>query len=271
MADVAQLDLTTRGAEARLRALMEDVVEFHTDIYPQNRLALAVWYGHNGGEVQHLLELFSGLPNRDFVKTKFSLLWKTGSESPPLVEIRATSVDHFAGVLAADQSVIAEFLDRPKVLYFDKALLNESILRTFHIFTEPPHLMKGWYVEADRAKDKTIRELLSLYDGMKFHIGLVKKEESQDFENCRGLLHAEHDQVWVPVSLNGLKVYTFYNELQQGAPGFFLFRGGSLYRLLKFEEKTAPEYSNLVLRRLPDDRYPEVYLRAVHPPEQPAA
>ena len=91
-------------------------------------------------------------------------------------------------------------------------------------------------------RTRQLETCFPFYDGMeiKFHIGLVKTEESQDFENCRGLLHAEHDQVWVPVSLNGLKVYTFYNELQQGAPWIFLFRGGSLYRLLKFEGKDSP-------------------------------
>jgi hypothetical protein len=35
--------------------------------------------------------------------------------------------------------------------------------------------------------------------------------------------------------------------------------------------KYAPQYAGLVLERRPDDRYLEVYLRAVPPPEQPAA
>lgn len=267
MADVARLNLTARGAEIRLRSLLEDVVQGHLGIYPQYKLALAVWYRKSAGNVQNLLELFSGPPSNEFAVTRFSLLWKTGSESPPYVEITATSVDHFSQQLTSNPAGLGRFLESAEVLYFDKRLLSDNIAVTFKIVTEPPHLMKGWYVEASRAKGKTVRDLLSFYETLKPDIGLVKTEESQDFENCRGLLHVEHNQVWVPISLNGLRVYTFYNELQQGQPGLFLFRGGSLYLPLKFEEKTAPEYSNLVLKRLPDDRYPEVYLRAKHPPE----
>jgi len=271
MADVARLNLTTKGAEVRLRSLLEDVVQGHFGVYPEYRLALAVWFGKSGGDVHNLLELFSGPPSNQFALTRFSLLWKTGSESPPFVEISATSVDHFSRQLASDPVVLRRFFESWEVLYFDKGLLPENITAAFNIITEPPHLMKGWYVEADRARGRTIRDLLSSYESSRPYVGLVKTGESQDFENCRGLLHVEHNQLWLPISLNGLKVYTFYNELQQGQPGLFLFRGGSLYLPLKFEEKTAPEYSSLVLKRLPDDRYPEVYLRAVHPPEQPAA
>jgi hypothetical protein len=271
MADLAQLNLASKGAEIRLRSLLEDVVQGHFGVYPQYRLALAVWFAKSGGNIQRLLELFSGPPSNQFATTRFSLLWKTGSEGPPLVEVSATSVDYFSQQLTSNPVALGPFFDNWEVLYFDKSLLPGNITSAFQIVTEPAHFLKGWYVEADRAKGKTIRDLLSSYETLKPDIGLVKTEESQDFENCRGLLHVEHNQIWVPISLNGLRIYTFYNELQQGKPGVFLFRGGSLYIPLKFEEKTAPEYSNLVLKRLPDDRYPEVYLRAKHPPEQSAA
>ena len=164
MADVARLNLTERAAEARLRSLLEDVVEFHVDVYPNNRLALAVWFGKSHGDEQHLLELFKGVPKTSFATAKFSLLWKTGSNSPPTVEIRATSVEYFSDQLAANSPELTAFFDRAKVLYFDKALLTDSILRAFSIVTEPPGFAKGWYVEADRAKGKAIRELLSSYE-----------------------------------------------------------------------------------------------------------
>jgi len=202
---------------------------------------------------------------------RFPLRWRTGEEGPPFAEVNWTSVDHFSQLLTSDRQAVGRFFDGPEVLCFDRKILSEDILEEFNILTEPPHLMKGWYVEADRAKNKTIRDLLSFYDAVKPHIGLVKTFDSPDAENCRGLIHGEIGERWLPLSLNGLKNYTFYNELQQGVPGFFLFRGGALYRILKFEEKTASEYSNLVLKRLPDDRYPEVYLRSVHLSEKPAA
>src|SRR5438445_707411 len=43
MANLAQFDLRTKGREARVRALLEDLTDYHKGIYPHNRLALAVW------------------------------------------------------------------------------------------------------------------------------------------------------------------------------------------------------------------------------------
>jgi hypothetical protein len=275
MADVARLNLTPRGAEIRLRSLMEDVVELHKGVYEQSRLALAVWFGGPGDNVEKLLELFSGLAveSGSFADpVRFSLLWKTDSEKPPFVEVSAGSVEYFTRLLASGDQAVNRFFDRPDVLYFDKALLNDTILRRFNIVTEPPGLMKGWYVDADQARRKTVRGLLSARGSSNPDVGLVKTwESSPDFESCRGLVHIEINQRWLPVSLAGLRQFAFFNDLQAGDPGFFLFRGGSFYQLLKFEEKTAPAYSELVLERSSDDRYPEVYLRSVHPSEEPAA
>jgi hypothetical protein len=254
---------------------MEDVVELHKGVYPHSQLALAVWYGGSRGDVQKLLELFSGLSVQgkgSFAEpVRFSLLWKTGSNSPPFVEVSAASVEYFGQLLASGDRGLEQFFDRPDVLYFKKALLSDAILKGFNIVTEPPGLLKGWYVDADQAKGRSPRELLSRWDASRPDLGLVKTWESSDFENCRGLLHIESGQRWLPLSLPGLRNYTFFNDLQAGTPGFFLFRGGSFYQPLKFEEKTEPDYSNLVLERLPDDRYPEVYLRSVHPSDKPAA
>ena len=271
MANVAQLNLTEKGAEARLRALLEDVVEFHVDIYPNSRLALAVRHGKPVSEVQQLLELFSDLPAEPGSlrnPVKFSLLWRTGSEKPPFVEIRAASVGYFSSLLTSGSEELARFFEAPEVLYFDTALLSNDLLKAFHIVTEPRGLIKGWYVGPDQYQRlKSVNNLLSSYSHLKPHIGLVKTYDPPDAENCRGLLHIEVDQRWVPLSLNGLKIHTFFNDLQQGRPGVFLFEGGATYRPLKFEEKNVPAYSELVLEPLPDDRYPEVYLRSVYPSE----
>ena len=254
---------------------MEDVVELHKGVYERSRLALAVWFGGSGGQVQRLLELFTGVAvqgSGSFADpVRFSLLWKTGSEGPPLVEVSAASVGYFGQLLASGDQTIGRFFDRPDVLYFDKALLSDSILRSFNIVTEPPGLMKGWYVDADQAKAKTVRDLLSSWGDSKPQLGLVKTWESTDFENCRGLIHFEINQRWLPLSLVGLRNFTYFNDLQAGKPGFFLFRGGAFYQPLKFEEKPEPAYSSLVLQRSSDDRYPEVYLRSVRPSEKPAA
>ena len=150
--------------------------------------------------------------------------------------------------------------------------MNQEILEIFHVITEPPGLVKGWYVpESEYTKSRNIQNLLSIHGHTKPEIGLVKTEESADFENCRGLLHVEITQKWLPLSPEGIRSYTFYNDQQTGRPVYFLFEGGALYHVLKFEVKTAPEYASRLLGKTRDDRYPEVYLRAVRPPAQPAA
>lgn len=273
MADLAQLDLRMRGGEARTRALLEDVIEQHMGIKPNNRLALAVWFTKSlDSREQQLLEVFSGLPKEGFAETRFSLLWKTGSDAPPYVNIRATSVDYFGNLLHAHPDELALYREKYEVLYFDKNLLNPAILEFFAILTEPSGLMKGWYVDqTEHEKAKNMQTLLSRHSHTRPEIGLVKTEESADFENCRGLLQVETSQRWMPLSPEGIHSYSFYNDKQNERRVFFLFEGGALFELLRFEFKTAPEYGSRLLGKTRDDRYPEVYLRAVQTPAQSAA
>ncbi|HXZ40821.1 MAG TPA: hypothetical protein VEG68_08770 [Terriglobales bacterium] len=269
MGGLAQLDLATKGGEARLRALLEDVVEYHKD-----RLALAVWYGKSANDADHkVLELFDTPGKYEMVRPqRFSLLWKTGSQGPPFVEIYAMSVEHFCERHRSDAASLSQFFQNFEVLYFNKVLLNGEVLQAFNLITEPSGLTKGWYISADEyAKANTLRNLLSSHDHLKPQLGFLKTEESSDFENCRGILHVEVNQRWLPLSQAGLRSYTFFNDWQDDRPGYLLFQGGSLYRLLKFEVRTVPEYAARVLERPRDDSYPEVYLRSVHIPEQPAA
>ncbi len=273
MAELAQLDLRGKGREARLRALLEDLTEYHTGIYPNNRLAFAVWFGKSvDSQEQHVLELFSGVPKEGIAESRFSLLWKAGSEGPPFVNLRATSVEYFSTLLTNYPEQVAPYLDRCEVLYFDKKLLTQEILNAFRVITEPPGLMKGWYItESEYAKAKSVQDLLSLHSHTRPEFGLVKTAESADFENCRGLMHVEITQKWMPFSPESIRSYAYYNDQQAGHRVYFLFEGGSLYQVLKFEVKVAPEYASLLLGKTRDDRYPEVYLRAVQPPAQPAA
>jgi hypothetical protein len=275
MAELAQVDWKAKGSEARIRALLEDVTEYHVGIYPKNRLALAVWYAKSpSSQDQYLLELFSGLPiEREKIETsRFSLLWKTGSESPPFVNLSATTVDHFSKLWKRAPAEVAAYQENSEVIYFDKKLLSPEMLSAFHVITEPHGLMKGWYIEAEEyAKSKSVQAMLSRLGHVKPHFGFVKTEESPDFENCRGLLHVEVNQRWLPLSPEGIQPYTYYSDYQKGQPVYFLFEGGSLYQVLKFEVKAAPEYAERVLEKTRNGRYPEVYLRAVHPSIQPAA
>ncbi|HEY5177235.1 MAG TPA: hypothetical protein VII95_16875 [Terriglobales bacterium] len=274
MANLAQLDFGTKGAEVRLRALLEDIVEQYRGVRPGYELALAVWFGKSlGNRNQNLLELFTSPEMNQIVGPEhLPLLWKTGSEGPPFADVYATSVDHFSRQLDSSPDALERFIENAEVLYFDKRLLDQRVLRAFNVITEPAGLLKGWYITRDQfGKARTIRNLLSSYEHIRPQIGLVKIQESPDFENCRGLLHVEVSQTWVPLSPEALPVHTFFNDLQDGRAGYFLFQGGSLYRLLRFEVKTAPEYSTRVLEPLRDARYPEVHLRAVPSPEQSAA
>ncbi|HWZ42741.1 MAG TPA: hypothetical protein VNW97_04660 [Candidatus Saccharimonadales bacterium] len=276
MGNLAQFDLKPRGGEeARTRALLEDLAEYHIGIYPQNRLALAIWFEKSAvRQEQNLLELFSGLPTEGITDSRFSLLWKTGVEGPPFVNLRATSVDYFSTLLRSHPGEVARYRHNCEVLYFDKNLLNPEVLGAFRVITEPAGLIKGWYISEDEySKSKNIQGLLSLHGHSRHNFGLIKTEESSDFENCRGILHVEESQNWVPLSPEGLQPYTFYNDQQNGRRVYFVFEGGSLYQVLKFEVKTDQEYADRfrLLRKTPNDRYPEVYLRAVRLPAQPTA
>jgi hypothetical protein len=274
MGDVAQLDLKTKAREARIRALLEDLAEYHKGIYPGNRLALAVWFRKSlEGQEQNLLELFTGVPRNGIAESRFSLLWKTGSESPPFVNLRATSVEYFSTLLNAEPEQVAPYRENYEVLYFDKNLLSAAVLEAFHVITEPAGLIRGWYVPESEydGKSTSIQSLLSRRGHARPEIGLVKTEQSADFDHCRGVLHVEIAQRWLPLSPEAIRPYTYYTDLQIGRRVYFLFEGGSLYGVLKFEVRTAPEYAGRLLEKTRDDRYPEVYLRAVHPPAQPAA
>jgi hypothetical protein len=273
MANLAQFDLGMKGQEARTRALLEDLVEYYMG-QPQGHLVLAVWYAKSSErQDQYLLLLFSAHPTNDgILQRQVSLRWKTGSQGSPFVHVEEMSADWFSTELKIDPKRLARYRNSYDVLYFDKNLLSREILEMFEVKTEPGGLMKGWYISEDEyARSKNIRDLLSLYGHTKPNFGLVKTEESSDFENCRGVLHVEISQKWLPLSPEGIRAYTYYNDRQNDRPVYFLFEGGSLYRVLKFEVKTAPEYAGKLLEKTRDDRYPEAYLRAVHPSAQPAA
>jgi hypothetical protein len=208
----------------------------------------------------------------DFVVSgEQSLLWKTGRHEPPFVGIHATSVDYFLSQLTPDREQLSQFFENYEVIYFVKELLSAEIIRVFNIITEPSGLAKGWYVSANQYKPgMTIRNLQAAVRG-KPHFGIVKTWESTDLNFCRALLHVEVNQRWVPNSPEGLLAYSYYSDYRDGKPGYILLEGGALYRIDRFEIKNAPDYAAHVIEKLPDDRYPEVYLRAVSLPEQPGA
>lgn len=126
---------------------------------------------------------------------------------------------------------------------------------------------------ASTDKSANIQTLLSKHEHAKAEIGLTKTGESANFEHCSGVLHVEVMQTWLPLSPEAIKAYAYYNDHQSGRLVYFLFEGGSLYEVLRFEVKAAPEYAGWLglLGRTPDDRYPEVYLRAVRLPARNAA
>ncbi len=270
MANLAQFDLGTRGREARVRALLEDLVQAHIAARPEFRMGLAVWYDKSpSADDQKLLELVAGPPiKEDIAHYDVPLLWKTGNPGPPSVWVDTMSIDHFLRLSTSDPTKTARYHDNCEVLYFDKKLVLPLLLEMFQMVTEPSGLMRGWYVSAQEYVEskKNVRTLLSRRSLARPEVGLVKTGESENFEYCHGVLHIEISQRWLPLSPDGIRGYTYYSDRLAGPAGYFLFEGGSLYEILKFEVKTAPEYADKLLGRTSDDRYPEVYLRAVHPP-----
>lgn len=270
MGNLSQLDLKAKGGEFRVRALLEDLVEFYKNkgANPGSQLALAVWFGKTSTETEHnILLLYGGLLVNRVLKERQSLLWKMGREEPPFVNTHVTTVGDFKALLDSKSRDLSGYLQGNfDVLYFDKHLLPPEIVSAFRVVTEPDGLIKGWYLSENLFKlaMEGNYSLLALQQARP-SMGIVKVFESPDSEDCRALFHVEVNQMWVPVSFGALGTYSFYNDLSQH-PGYFLLQGGALYRILKVEVKTRPEYSERVLEKLPDDRYPEIYLRAVHLP-----
>jgi len=276
MANLGSLDLRSLGGEARLRALLEDLVHYYIGLYPQSPLALAVWFDKSVERPdQNLLVLFGGSQGRGIqVTARESLRWKTGVEGPPFLEVHSSSVGQFTEILRDDTESLARYLNRSEVLYFDAHLLTEEIKLFFNVITAPSGLVRGWYVPRD-SYERSLKKEYSLrsLEATRPEFGIVKTEESPDFAYAKGLLHLEVNQRWLPMSPAALRIYSWYSDWQSQQPGFFLLEGGALYEILKFEVRTAPQYPDRfqLLDRLPDDRYPEVYLRAVPATDYAAA
>ena len=268
MADLAKIDLAMAFEEKKIRALLEDRIDDLKGQYPDREVALAVWYDKSPQKwEQKILVLWTGSRANEIYVTPPNALMPG---STPM--IHATTVQDFTVFLDSEPQRVGQYFQNFEVLYCDKDLLTESILQAFNVRAEPSGLMKGWYVSAEGfTAATTLQHLLARYGPVKPQIGLVKVWESPDFEHCRGLLHMAFSfgagPRWLSLPLGALSTHSFYHDWVKGYPGYLLFRGGSLYQIQKFEEKTAPEYSSQVLERLPDDRYPEVYLRAVSPTE----
>jgi hypothetical protein len=281
MATLAPFDPKAHGREARIRALLEDLVQAHIQGRPTARMAIAIWYQKKpGSETQFLLELVvMEEPFDHFYPDRLSLLWKTRGEGQPYASVDVTSVDHFLRLHEVNPDQVEKFVNGNfEVLYIDKNVLSAQqlakIAQIFHIVTEPIGLMKGWYVaEEEFSKSSAVQTLLSPRLNSKPELGMVKVWESDDFGHCRGILHVEINGKWLPLSPEGLRAYTYYADSQSGRKGYLMFEGGSLYEVLKFEVKTLPDYAGKfgLLEKAPNDRYPEVYLRTVRPPARPAA
>ena len=261
------------ASEANVRALLEDFISHYT-ASPVNQLALAVWFERSPQGSEHkLLMLFTGPEMNKIEPVRQPLLWKAGVEGPPFIEIHWTSVAFFTQQLRAEPNFVQHSFPDPKVIYFQRHLLSRDIVDAFGIAPQaPPHLIKVWCLSQDEyVKGQSVQSLLAARGGIRQEVGIIKTWESPDFKTCKAIVHVEVGQRWLPSSPEGVNVYGFYSDWKRGRPGYFLAEGGALYYVEKFEVIYAPDYERLVLERRPDDRYLEVYLRAVHPPEQPAA
>lgn len=190
------------------------------------------------------------------------------------MEVHSSSVGRFTELLRANPELLARYLNRSEVLYFDARLLTDEIKRYFNVITAPSGLIRGWYVERE-LYELSLKGNYDLRSRMQARpeIGIIKTEESADFTYAKGLLHVEVSQRWLPISPSALTTYSWYTDWRSQRPGFLLLEGGALYEILKFEVKTAPEYPLRfqLLDKLRDDRYPEVYLQAMPPTAHAAA
>ena len=203
MSDLASLDFRRLGGEARLRALLEDLVQYYVGVYPHNPLALVVWFEKSPDRPeQNLLALFAG-KLRDTIKItpRESLRWKTGVEEPPYVEVHSTSVEYFTHEIVNQPDRVARYRVQAEILYFSNRILTDEIRKFFTIITAPSGLIRGWYIDRDQF-DRYSKGELSLSSSMQHRaeLAIVKTEESPDFLYAKGLPHIEINQRWLPIS-----------------------------------------------------------------------
>jgi hypothetical protein len=274
MAGLTQIDWQSVASEANVQALLEDFISHYT-ASPVNQLALAVWFERSPQSSEHkLLMLFTGPEMNKIEPVRQPLLWKAGVEGPPFIEIQWTSVAFFARQLRSNSNDLQRFFRDSKVIYAQRHLLFRDIVDAFGIAPQaPPHLIKVWCIYHDQyGTGQTVQALLTSRAGRTPEVGIVKTWESTDFETCKAIFHVAVGQQWRPASPEGITQSSgFYSDWLSGRPCYLLAEGGALYYIEKFEVIYAPDYERLVVERRPDDRYLEVYLRTVHPPEQPAA
>jgi len=274
MAGLTQVDWLSVASEANVRTLLEDFASHYT-ASPVNQLALAVWFERSPQANEHkLLMLFTGPEMNAIEPVRIPLLWKSSLEGPPFIEVHWTSVAFFARQLRSDSNDLQRFFRDPKVIYSQRHFLPRDIVDAFGIAPQaPPHLVKVWCLSQDEyTKGQSIQSMLARRGGTRQEVGIVKTWESADFETCKVILHVEVGQQWRPANPEGIMHSSaLYSDWLSGRPYYLLAEGGALYHIEKFEVIYAPDYEHLVLERRPDDRYLEVYLRSVHPPEQPAA
>lgn len=271
MAGLTQIDWQSVANEANVQALLEDFVSQYTRS-PVTQLALAVWFGRSAQASEHkLLMLFTGSETNNIELVHHSLLWQAGVEGPPFVAVHWTSVAFFALQLRSNPNDVHLYFCDPKVIYFQRHLLSPDIANAFGIITKPPGLIEVWCVSQTQYKGQTVQSLLGSRGSFRREVGIVKTWEAPDFETCKAIVHVEVGQRWLPSSPEGISVNGFYTDVINEQSGFLLEETGVLYQIVKFEVIYDPDYGRRVIERRPDDRYVEVYLRAVHPPEKTAA
>ena len=273
MAGLAQVDWQSLANEAQVRALLEDFVSHYT-LSGLNQLALAAWFERSPQGSEHkLLMLFTGPEMNNIEFDRQPLLWKAGVEGPPFIVIHWTSITFFSPLLRSNPNVVQQSFPGAEVIYFQRRWLTQEILDAFRIVTEPSHLIKVWCVYHDQyGTGQTVQALLASRAGRRQEVGIVTTWESPDFESRKAIFHVEVGQQWRPANPEGIMQSSgFYSDWLRGRRCYLLAEGGALYYIEKFEVIYAPDYERLVIERRPDDRYLEVYLRTVHPPDQPAA
>ncbi len=268
MAVLSQLDLRHHAARWQLRSLIEDVVEEHQGIYPEFPLALAVWHQINpASDEQHLLEVFSGENHKGIASVRFSLAWKTGREIPPYVNIQSMSLDNLSHLIQTQNPELTQFLRDSEVIYFNRDLLPSTVTEAFKVKIFPPGFIRAWYIPADEFRNTNAPALWAKFRNARAGVGLVKFDESPDRQACKAIAQVEISQRWVPISARAVATYSFYIDVDLGAPGYWLLDGGAAYQILRYEVQFAPDLARMLQLVEPacDARYPVLYLRAMPP------
>lgn len=251
----------------KIRIGLENLINSHLRIEDEE-LAIAIWFKKEDKKKVYLMEgvFLPGshenkpqLPPLEIEHGSSALGWGI-SQTVHHVIIYSPKIT-LEYMIKKNDPLIKQLCADSEILYFNQEFLSPLILETFGIVVEPSNFIKGWYLEQKNlAEIIDNRNKIDHWFSSRPEIGIMQTSESTDFRRKVGIMHVEINGKWLPSTNEGVKSYSWYSDWVEGKPGYFLLRGGKIFKIEGFEIKRLPEVSKKVVESNAFDYYVEVYL-----------